>query len=80
MGQALALRFDSVAKAYRRSHLGRTTVSRGIDGLSFEVAAGEAFGLLGLNGSGKTTTFKLALGLLRPVCASVRLRLGRAGA
>ncbi len=71
MGEALG--FRGVTKSYRRSHLGRTTVARGIDGLSFEVAAGEAFGLLGLNGSGKTTTFKLALGLLRPDSGSLSL-------
>lgn len=66
MGQALALEFDNVAKTYVRSHLGRDTVTRGVEALSLAVPRGEAFGLLGLNGSGKTTTFKLALGLLRP--------------
>lgn len=34
--------------------------------LSIEVRPGEVFGLLGPNGSGKTTTIKLLLGLLRP--------------
>lgn len=67
MGEALvpALRFESVTKTYERSHLGRVTRTRGVESLDLSVAAGEAFGLLGLNGSGKTTTFKLALGLLR---------------
>jgi ABC-2 type transport system ATP-binding protein len=37
-----------------------------LTGLNFEVRPGEVFGLLGPNGSGKTTTIKLLLGLLRP--------------
>lgn len=36
-----------------------------VDGLSFEVRPGEAFGLLGPNGAGKTTTIHLITGLLR---------------
>ena len=37
-----------------------------LDGLSFSVAAGETFGLLGPNGSGKTTTVRILVTLLRP--------------
>ncbi len=36
-----------------------------LDGVSFEVRAGEVFGFLGANGAGKTTTMRIALGLLR---------------
>src|SRR5579859_2560542 len=60
-----ALSFKEVTKVYVRSHLGRTYRTRGIDSLSLELHSGEVFGLLGLNGSGKTTTMKLALGLIR---------------
>lgn len=76
MGEALiqtALALESVSKTYRRSHLGRTTFSRGVEELCLAVEEGEAFGLLGLNGSGKTTTIKLALGLLEPTRGKVRL-------
>jgi ABC-2 type transport system ATP-binding protein len=38
----------------------------GLDGLSLEVAEGEVFGFLGPNGSGKTTTIRLLLDLVRP--------------
>jgi ABC-2 type transport system ATP-binding protein len=37
-----------------------------VKGLSFQVAPGSVFGLLGKNGCGKTTTIKMLLGLLRP--------------
>ena len=37
-----------------------------VDGLSFAVHRGETFGLLGSNGSGKTTTIRALLGILTP--------------
>ena len=39
---------------------------RAVDGISFEVEAGEIFGFLGPNGAGKTTTIKMLTGQLRP--------------
>ena len=37
---------------------------RAVDGVSFEVRRGEIFGLLGANGAGKSTTFRMLCGLL----------------
>src|SRR3990172_6284064 len=37
-----------------------------VDGVSFEVRAGEVFGFLGPNGAGKTTTISVLCTLLRP--------------
>src|SRR5437763_8333129 len=41
-----------------------------LDDLHLNVAAGEVFGLLGPNGSGKTTALRLLLGFLRPTAGS----------
>ena len=37
-----------------------------VDGLSFQVQAGEVYGLLGPNGAGKTTTLRMLAALVRP--------------
>jgi ABC-2 type transport system ATP-binding protein len=37
-----------------------------VDALDLEVEQGEVFGFLGPNGSGKTTTARMLLGLIRP--------------
>jgi ABC-2 type transport system ATP-binding protein len=46
---------------------------RVVDGVSFDVAPGEMFGLIGPDGAGKTTTIRLICGLLRPVSGEVRV-------
>jgi daunorubicin resistance ABC transporter ATP-binding subunit len=44
-----------------------------LDGLSLTVRRGEIFGLLGPNGSGKTTTINIISGLARPTSGTVRV-------
>jgi len=44
-----------------------------LDGIGFEVAAGERVGLVGPNGAGKTTLFLCLAGVLRPAAGSSRV-------
>ncbi|WIB41866.1 ATP-binding cassette domain-containing protein [Curtobacterium sp. MCLR17_058] len=44
-----------------------------VDGLSFDVAPGETFGLLGSNGSGKTTTIRALLGITTPTAGTLTI-------
>ncbi|MEW6718393.1 MAG: ABC transporter ATP-binding protein [Chloroflexota bacterium] len=44
-----------------------------VEGIDFEVRQGEIFGFLGPNGSGKTTTIRMMLGLLRPTQGTVEV-------
>jgi ABC-2 type transport system ATP-binding protein len=44
-----------------------------VDGLTFNVTAGEIFGLLGPNGAGKTTAVECLLGLRTPEAGEIRL-------
>jgi ABC-2 type transport system ATP-binding protein len=55
---AMLLRTENLTKDYGRI--------RALDALTFTVAPGEVFGLLGPNGSGKTTALRLLMGFMRP--------------
>ena len=55
---------------------------RAVDGVDLDVRAGDVYGFLGANGSGKTTTVRMLLGLVLPTSGSIELlgeRMPRAG-
>jgi ABC-2 type transport system ATP-binding protein len=59
----------ALTKRYRGGQLA-------VDGLDLTVPAGSVFGFLGPNGSGKTTTIRMLMGLIEPTSGAARI-LGR---
>ena len=64
-GPAPAVRTSALVKAFG-SH-------RAVDGIDLEVPRGSIYGFLGPNGSGKTTTIRMLLGLIRPTSGSIEI-------
>jgi ABC-2 type transport system ATP-binding protein len=64
MNRDVVVRTVDLTKVYR-TFWGRVSV-RALNKVNLEVYAGEIFALLGPNGSGKTTTMKLLLGIMFP--------------
>src|SRR5436190_5271489 len=69
MADETVIETRALSKTYR-DFWGRPKV-RALKALDLEIKRGEVFGLLGPNGSGKTTTIKLMLGLLFPTSGQV---------
>ena len=65
----LAIDTTALRKTFRRR--GRTSV--GVEGLDLHVPVGGVHGFLGPNGSGKTTTIRMLLGLVRADSGTMRI-------
>ncbi|MFF7071463.1 ABC transporter ATP-binding protein [Streptomyces pseudovenezuelae] len=68
-GDRSVIRTRGLTKRYRGGQLA-------VDGLDLTVPAGSVFGFLGPNGSGKTTTIRMLMGLIEPTSGTARV-LGR---
>jgi ABC-2 type transport system ATP-binding protein len=73
----MPLRITNLKKVYpaSRAYFGlgakKGTDFVAVDGISFELAAGEIVGFLGPNGAGKTTTMHMLLGILTPTAGTI---------
>ena len=65
------VRIQGLSKTYKTGFWLAPKVNRALKGLSLDVYENQSFGLLGLNGAGKTTALKLILGLLKPTSGTV---------
>ncbi len=64
--------FDKLVVDYRTDAAGQATM-RALDGLSLELASGEAVSIIGPSGCGKSTLLRLAAGLMQPTSGTVSL-------
>ncbi len=69
---SLVVEVSSLAKTYRVGFLMKPVEA--VKSVSFTVREGEIVGLIGPNGSGKTTTIKVLLGLCSATSGSARIR------
>src|SRR5512142_562247 len=60
------IEFERVTKVYQGRQIGLADVT-------FALPAGSSIGLLGANGSGKSTAIRLALGLITPSAGKIRV-------
>lgn len=70
---------DRLVRMLTRREGETTNQFRALDGVSFTVEAGDSIGLIGYNGSGKSTMLKLISGVMRPDQGKVRYKGRMAG-
>jgi ABC-2 type transport system ATP-binding protein len=68
MMEKIVIQTQGLCKYY-----GKGKEIKAVDGLDLEVYEGETFGLLGPNGSGKTTTVRLLNGIIKPTSGTAKV-------
>lgn len=74
------LRVDNLKKHYAvkaKGLFGSTSTLKAVDGVSFDIAAGQTLGIVGESGCGKSTMARLVLGALTPSAGTIEFE-GRA--
>ncbi|OGL34596.1 hypothetical protein A3F65_00670 [Candidatus Saccharibacteria bacterium RIFCSPHIGHO2_12_FULL_47_16b] len=90
MGDNVAIRVSGLSKTFKLPHERQTSVKslfinffrrkrtyelqQALKNVSFEVQAGEFFGIVGRNGSGKSTLLKLLAGIYTPTAGTVSVK------
>lgn len=64
--QEFAIQARNIVKSYDGRH-------NAVDDISFDVAKGEIYGLLGKNGAGKSTTIKMLTTLIKPTSGTIEV-------
>lgn len=71
------IHLENLTKVFRKFPRKSKVVA--VDNLSLSVKKGEIFGILGPNGSGKTTTLSMLLGMVRPTSGTILIMDGKPG-
>ena len=66
-----AIQIQGLSKTYKTGFWLAPKVSKALKGLQLDIYENQAFGLMGLNGAGKTTVIKLIMGLLKPTGGNI---------
>src|ERR1039458_4444284 len=72
-----AIQIRGLSKTFKTGFWFFPKVTHALKDLHLDLFENQAFGLMGLNGAGKTTVIKLVLGLLKPTRGSITLLGGR---
>ena len=66
-----AIEIEDLTKTYIKGFWRKKV--QALDGISFQVQQGEAFGFLGPNGAGKTTAIRILMGLISPTSGGAKI-------
>jgi len=66
-------RHEGLGGAFRDLFSGDYRTVKAVDGISYDIEAGEIVGYIGPNGAGKSTTIKMMTGILKPTSGAIQV-------